>query len=187
MKSSKTLPSKWRRTRNGRFAPKLKNIKIVVGLVLSIMTMSVLNQSREHQEIMDILYPQVMFRQPDSIPQLVGQVKAKEIETSSAPASPTIEDRIRMRFQENGEKMIKIARCESGIRPEAVGDKNLTFEKDGITYGTSHGIFQVRYLKGRPTPEQLHDVNTNIEMAYKISNGGKDTGAWRNCTRKLGL
>lgn len=135
-----------------------------------------------------MLYPTYMTSQPT--PEnffLVGQVKAKEIETPSASASPTIEDRIRMRFQENGEKMVKIAKCESGMRPEAVGDKNLTFIQDGVTYGTSHGIFQIRYLKGRPTPEKLHDVNTNIEMAYKISNGGKSTGAWRNCSKKLGI
>jgi len=207
--SLKTLPSSWtkqRRRRNGQYASKLKNLKIIAGLVLSITCMSLLDQHRQHSELMDTLYPTYMFRQPDPETSLVGQAKAKEIETPTASASPSIEDRIRMRFQGNGDKAVAISKCESGMRDEAHGDKSLMVY-DSIhdeMVGDSLGMFQIRTggkekngsiwnrarANGMSADEfrtALKESNFNMEQAYRLSNGGKDWSGWRICQRKLGL
>ena len=205
-----TLPSKWkqpRRSRNGRYAPKLKNLKVVVGLVLSIMTMSLLSQQSEHQKLMDMLYPTYMTSQPT--PEnffMVGQVKAKEIETPSASASPSIEDRIRMRFQKKGDEAVAIGTCESNLNSQAHGDKGLmVFDpKYNEWVGDSKGMFQIRTggmekngkiwnrarANGMTADEfrkALENDDFNMEQAYMISKGGESWGAWKNCARKEGL
>lgn len=45
--------------------------------------------------------------------------------------------------------MVAISKAESHCRTDAVGDKTLTFTKNGRTYGYSIGALQVRILPGR--------------------------------------
>ena len=45
--------------------------------------------------------------------------------------------------------MVAISKAESHCRADAVGDKTLTFTKNGRTYGYSIGALQVRILPGR--------------------------------------
>lgn len=45
--------------------------------------------------------------------------------------------------------MVAISKAESHCRDDAVGDKTLTFTKNGRTYGYSIGALQVRILPGR--------------------------------------
>ena len=47
--------------------------------------------------------------------------------------------------------------AESGLRCEAVGDKSLAYLVDGVEYGKSYGVAQIRHLPGRPAPETLLD------------------------------
>lgn len=209
--SFKSLPSTWgkkpRRRKNGQFARKLKGVGVVSAMVLSVFAMRGLEQMNEHDQLMKQLYPVLLFRQPDpELPQLVGQAKAKEIETPTASASPSIEDRIRMRFQGNGDKAVAISKCESGMRDEAHGDKSLMVY-DSIhdeMVGDSLGMFQIRTggkekngsiwnrarANGMSADEfrtALKESNFNMEQAYRLSNGGKDWSGWRICQRKLGL
>lgn len=45
--------------------------------------------------------------------------------------------------------MVAISKAESHCRADAVGDKTLTYKKNGRTYGYSIGALQVRILPGR--------------------------------------
>lgn len=63
---------------------------------------------------------------------------------------------------------LAICRAESGCREEAVGDGHLTFFKDGVEYGKSYGVFQIRHLPGRPAPEDLLNAEINIRKAYDM-------------------
>lgn len=83
-------------------------------------------------------------------------------------ARTDIENKILEKFGEDGEIALAVARCESGLRPGAIGDGHLTYTKDGVEYGKSYGLFQIRHLEGRPSPEQLLDADYNIEYAYNL-------------------
>lgn len=56
--------------------------------------------------------------------------------------------------------------AESGLRCEAVGDGSLAYTQDGIEYGKSYGVAQIRHLPGRPDPSTLLDCESNIRHAY---------------------
>lgn len=63
---------------------------------------------------------------------------------------------------------VKIAKAESQLDPDAIGDLHLTFLRNGKKYGMSCGVFQIRVLPGRPSCEELLDVEKNIEYAKKL-------------------
>lgn len=76
------------------------------------------------------------------------------------------------------EKARRVATCESGLQPQAVGDGKLTNEK----WGPSVGPFQVRTLWSDPLGPRSPVLNFipafNASSAYKISNGGTDWSLW---------
>lgn len=53
-----------------------------------------------------------------------------------------------------------IMMCESGGNPNSVGDKNTAYR--------SYGLFQIRALPGRPSPEWLLVPENNISYAYSL-------------------
>ena len=55
---------------------------------------------------------------------------------------------------------LRIAQCESGIRADAIGDTGI--------YPHSYGVFQIRALEGRPSPEQLLNPIVNVDYAYNL-------------------
>nr|DAX17381.1 MAG TPA: lysozyme [Caudoviricetes sp.] len=63
--------------------------------------------------------------------------------------------------------MLAIMQAESGCNPAATGDKSLTFQHNGRTYGYSVSLLQVRILPGREHCDS-HDPTTNISCAYQI-------------------
>ena len=74
----------------------------------------------------------------------VGQVP--QVETKEAPRAKYegLEAAIAEVFVEDPETAIKIARCESTMNPEAIGDQHLTIEHEGETLGRSIGLLMVR-------------------------------------------
>lgn len=78
---------------------------------------------------------------------------------------------------------LQIIKCESQGNPDAVGDKHLTYWKNGKQYGDSVGLFQVRLFVKRPTKKHLLDPDNNIKYAHIIY---KSQG-WRpwSCSRVL--
>lgn len=83
-------------------------------------------------------------------------------------ARAEIENKILEKFGKDGKVALAIARCESGLRPFAVGDGHIAYWQDGVEYGKSYGVFQVRHLPGRPSPDQLLDADYNINYAYNL-------------------
>ena len=88
------------------------------------------------------------------------------------------------------EDAIKIVGAESNGRSSAEGDKTITNSK----WDYSIGLFQIRSLKDwkkyndpKREPTHLYDPLQNAKEAFKISNGGKNWGAWRNSAAKLGF
>jgi hypothetical protein len=75
----------------------------------------------------------------------------------------SVEDKIRAAFPEDPETAVAIAKAESRLKPEVVGDRHLAWE-DGRN-GMSCGVFQIRVFPNRPACEQLLDEDFNIEYA----------------------
>lgn len=72
--------------------------------------------------------------------------------------------------------------AESRCNPLAVGDGHLTYWQNGIKYGMSCGLFQVRFLPGRPDCKQMQDPVKNIAKAYQLyASGG--WGHWSVCNK----
>lgn len=83
-------------------------------------------------------------------------------------ARTVIEKKILEKFGEDGRVALAIARAESGVRENAIGDGHLTFTHEGVEYGKSYGPFQIRSLPGRPAPELLLQADYNINYAYEL-------------------
>ena len=88
-------------------------------------------------------------------------------------------------FGQHTDEALKIIQCESQGRPDAVGDTHLVYKKNGIEYGASYGLFQIRYLPKRDKPSQLLNPEHNIQTAYAIY---KDQG-WNpwTCKKQLAI
>ena len=73
---------------------------------------------------------------------------------------------------------VAVFKAESGLRCDAVGDGHLKFGE----YGASYGIAQIRYLKGRPTPNKLVDCKFNLDYAFGMykTQGWKPWSAYTN-------
>ncbi len=72
--------------------------------------------------------------------------------------------------------------AESGLRCEAVGDGALAYFQDGVEYGKSYGVAQIRHLPGRPDPSTLLDCESNIKHAYGMykAQGFRPWSAYNN-------
>lgn len=72
--------------------------------------------------------------------------------------------------------------AESGLRCEAVGDGGLAYFQDGVEYGKSYGVAQIRHLPGRPDPGTLLDCESNIRHAYGMwqAQGWNPWSAYKN-------
>ena len=80
-----------------------------------------------------------------------------------------------------------IVMAESHGRPDAVGDKHLTYiGEDGKTYGYSVGLFQMRVMEGRPPAPVLAGVYINIMCAYNLKEkrGWTQWGSYNNGSYK---
>jgi hypothetical protein len=113
---------------------------------------------------------------PIAVPIPVPIIANNKIEPNQKWTKEQITNRIIEVFGENYENALKIAQCESGIRDNAIGDKNLN--------PSSYGVFQIRAFINRGTPEQLLDPEYNIQFAYRMSGGGTNFGAW-TCKKVL--
>lgn len=114
-----------------------------------------------------------------STPKIVAVAEKKvKVESLTVWSTNDVLKRIYEVFGPNALKAEKVARCESGLRSDAVGDRNLT--------PSSYGVFQIRAFKGRGSPTQLLDPEYNIQFAYKMSGGGQNWAAW-TCGKKVGV
>jgi len=88
-------------------------------------------------------------------------------------------------FPEEPQRMLAIFTCESNLRTEAIGDTALQYVQDGMTYGASYGVAQIRYLPGRPNPKWLLNPINNLAYARRLylSSGVEP---W-TCSHRIGL
>ena len=69
----------------------------------------------------------------------------------------------------DGRVMYGVCKAESKGKVDAVGDTTLTYVQDGVTYGMSCGMLQVRILPGRNiTCEDMHNPENNVAKAFEI-------------------
>ena len=148
----------------------------------------------------------------DGQPLIDPKVKILEVEQVYAVAEPevvvvptpefTIEWYIEEVFGEDAETMKKIAQCESGMKPDRIGDTHIMGNLNGEMIGDSIGLFQIRtgdagVYDSKPwnrakangmTVEEfrtyLKDPKNNIDYAKDIYDR-QGIGAWYNCSRKV--
>lgn len=89
---------------------------------------------------------------PSKMPQ-IDKLPSKRINDYS----PKVEGLIRDIFGTDADVALAIARAESGLRCDAVGDRHLS--------PSSYGVFQIRAFINRPGIEELTDCETNIRYA----------------------
>jgi hypothetical protein len=77
-------------------------------------------------------------------------------------------------FGKDAKIAIAIAKAESGINCESIGDEKLAYRQNNRVYGISYGAFQIRHLPGRPSPKNLLDCEFNFQYAKQI----KDKSGW---------
>lgn len=114
------------------------------------------------------------------------QVQPVKIKTFKVTTTSDIDKLLVKYFGKASNNARRIMMCESGGRPTAKGDIKIQFWQDGILYGASYGLFQIRYLQGRPTPDKLVNPEFNIRYASDLYkwHGWRP---WLNCARKNGL
>lgn len=104
----------------------------------------------------------------------VSERTPRESVEGSTPAmeqSPsTVEAKILKAWEgtKDGRIAVAVAKGESKLRSDAVGDKHIEFWHEGKKMGHSCGIFQIRVLPGRPDCETLKNADKNIEYARKL-------------------
>lgn len=126
---------------------------------------------------------------------------------SSGQAAPvevveTTEDIIYQVFGDEGELAVKIAKCESGLNPEAIGDTHIMGELNGEQIGDSVGLFQIRTgdagvydsrawsrakqygMSVSEFREYLKNPENNIQIAKEIKDS-QGWYAWANCYNKV--
>ena len=100
---------------------------------------------------------------------IVEPTKVQEMVESAKAESPkpkvvtelTIEQKIEIAFGKDASVALAIAKAESGLRADAVGDTNTKYH--------SIGLFQIRLLPGRGiTEEQMKNPDENIKYAKEM-------------------
>lgn len=121
-------------------------------------------------------------QQPTGVGVVVTVERVTEPDGSS---EPSIDELIDQHFGSAAASAKRVMQCESGGRSDAVGDTKLAYWLNNTKYGESYGLFQIRYLPGRPSPDQLLDPAFNIEYAANMHHG-QGFRPW-TCARKLGI
>jgi len=124
-----------------------------------------------------------------------------EAEASPAVQENKVEEEIKKVFGEQACLAIAIAKCESKLETDRIGDGHLAFDYNGETLGESIGVFQIRTggkekngnIWSRPkalgmTVEQfkneMKDYKKNIEYAKQIFDRSGNFGKWTCYTDK---
>lgn len=99
----------------------------------------------------------------------------------------TPEDLIREKARANNldeEKIIFIARCESQIEPEAIGDGHLVCAKTQESV-RSRGVWQINNCAHPEiADEQAFDIAWSTDWAMEIFKKGEEAKEWKRCTNK---
>ena len=114
-------------------------------------------------------------------PHVIQENTVTPIVTSTVPTCDSFDALITENFgAENLITAKAVMKAESSCRVDAVGDGHITYVQDGITYGMSCGLWQIRYLPGRPSCEEMKDPVKSTAYAATLfkANGWKPWAAW---------
>jgi len=117
------------------------------------------------------------------IPVVVHEQTVTPVVTAVKPACDSYDALLIENFgSENLITAKAIMRAESGCRHDSVGDNHITYAQNGVTYGMSCGLFQIRFLPGRPNCEQMKNPSENIAYAGRLfkASGWKPWSAYLN-------
>lgn len=99
----------------------------------------------------------------------------------------TPEDLIKEKARANNldeEKIIFIARCESQIEPDALGDSHLICAKTQKSV-RSRGVWQINNCAHPEiSDEQAFDLEWSTDWAIEIFKKGGETKEWRRCASR---
>lgn len=117
-------------------------------------------------------------------PKTVHKGTVTPITTSQEPNCNAYDKLLARHFGDDIGIAKAVMQAESGCRADAVGDGHLTYIQDGVTYGMSCGLFQIRYLPGRPNCSEMHDASKNIRYAATMfkASGWQPWSAFLNGT-----
>lgn len=158
--------------KKNKFHNKTLTIVFITAFIIFMLAGSKFRIS--HAEANDVVYKTILSNLIPT-PTPIKEVEEKII------LSPGVVETIRWAFQDKGEKVIqeaiRVAKCESGLRPDAVNDKNKNKSRDD-------GTFQINSVHG-VNPRFLKDYRVNIMVARKLY----DEQGWTPwvCARKLGI
>lgn len=117
--------------------------------------------------------------------QYINPLSQKDIKIIEVPTTQIVhelptrtEDMIKAVFGDKADQAIAIAKCESGLRPEAYNGKNSNGSNDS-------GLFQINSVHG-VSKRFLQDPLINTLIAKEIYDGRGNWSAWV-CARKLGI
>ena len=136
-------------------------LAITIALIIIRPTPSVEVERVERRPVID-------GRTTHSTP--TGRVETKAVirEVTKIVPKSDIEALICQYFTDSCDVAIAVAQCESELRDHAVGDHAIAYIQDGVEYGKSYGVFQIRSLPGRPEPAKLLDPSFNVQYAYNL-------------------
>jgi hypothetical protein len=157
-----------KKVRRSKIDYKTRRLNVVFGMFLLIIVGGlVLNYTNRYE-------PKVESKTLETIAEPII-VEAREPIARELPRVESVEDMITRYFGKDAKVAIAVAKAESGLRADALGDTNTKYP--------SAGIFQIRLLPERQiTKEQMFSAEHNIEYAKMLfdKSGWKPWSAYNN-------
>lgn len=159
----------------------MKQLLVVVTLIIVRLVSSADDPQHINKQVTPTNEQEVQVASVESVkqetakpaqPQVVQEQTVTPIVTSTVPNCDKYDALIAENFgSENLITAKAVMRAESGCRSDAVGDNHITYVQNGITYGMSCGLFQIRILPGRDSCEAYKDPSHAIKKAGLMFKG----------------
>lgn len=106
---------------------------------------------------------------PTPTPYEVTQATTGSLKAIVLPSQEEVAQKIRSVFGDAGEMAVAIARCESGLRPNATGYNSNSIDQ---------GVFQINSIhQAKYAGEDIYNLDVNLRVAYQIFKAS-GWGAW---------
>ena len=160
---------------------RIVNIILLTLVLLGIATFALFSRKADSEAINSPVATVVPIKQPTTINMPKVAPKAKISPTK--PYVGSVEKQIRAIADEMGYQapnfLVMLSRCESNLRPDAIGDNGTSFGLWQIHYPAQAGFTQV--IHKNITKAQAFDVDFSTRWTIrKLMNGG--AGIW-TCTK----
>lgn len=158
-------------------------LAILIFTIISQVTSTPINKQATVAQITEPKVIATPASVKEDTPVVIQEQTVTPIVTAAKPACDAYDALLIENFGANQLNIAKaIMRAESGCRHDAVGDNHITYAQNGTTYGMSCGLFQIRFLPGRPNCEQMKNPSENIAYAGQLfrSQGFRPWSAFLN-------